>query len=256
MAIIRLESHRNRCLVVGEDMGVVPDEIRSCMHSSGMYSNKVFYFERDHQQQFADPVSHPSDALLMVTNHDVSTLAGWWETSDLQLRCETGNINQQELARQLQERSEDKRRLLQWLNERQSLPAAWCEALAAGQGLNAEVLNKPFDLALCGAILAVCARSAARLMSFQFEDLQLLTTPVNIPGTYREYPNWRRKQQQQTSALFADPDITAVLSIMVKQRQGKNIDLYQALQSINVAKDAAKNTATNVSTVRATTNYK
>ena len=256
MAIIRLESHRNRCLVVGEDMGVVPDEIRSCMHSSGMYSNKVFYFERDHQQQFADPVSHPSDALLMVTNHDVSTLAGWWETSDLQLRCETGNINQQELARQLQERSEDKRRLLQWLNERHSLPAAWCEALAAGQGLNAEVLNKPFDLALCGAILAVCARSAARLMSFQFEDLQLLTTPVNIPGTYREYPNWRRKQQQQTSALFANPDITAVLSIMVKQRQGKNIDLYQALQSINVAKDAAKNTATNVSTVRATTNYK
>jgi 4-alpha-glucanotransferase len=37
------------------------------------------------------------------------------------------------------------------------------------------------------------ARSRCRLVSLQIEDLLGMVDPVNVPGTDREYPNWRRK---------------------------------------------------------------
>lgn len=209
LAIIRLESHRNQCLVVGEDMGVVPNEIRQRMKATAVYTNKVFYFERDDQQQFTDPATHPVNALLMVANHDVSTLAGWWNKIDLQLRGDVGNISQQELSQAIAERDSDKKQLLQWLRYQKTLPIEWESDVG---------LDSPFDILLCGAILQSCARSASRLMSFQLDDLQLIETPVNIPGTYREYPNWRRKQQRHTDAIFNDTQLSAMLNTMAKER--------------------------------------
>ena len=78
--------------------------------------------------------------------------------------------------------------------------------------------DKPFDLPLCEAILNGCARSQSPLMLFQLDDLQLLQEPVNIPGTNREYPNWRRKQLQETKILFGDPQVQTLLSSTYQER--------------------------------------
>ncbi|MEQ8801657.1 MAG: hypothetical protein RLP45_06435, partial [Haliea sp.] len=64
-----------------------------------------------------------------------------------------------------------------------------------------------------------CARGASRLLLLQLEDLQLLAEPVNIPGTWREYPNWRRKQAQLTTAIFAAPDVQALLAAVDRERR-------------------------------------
>jgi len=214
LAILRLESHRNQCVVIGEDMGVVPDDLRARMAQTAVYSNKIFYFERSPDQQFKPPQDHQVDALLMVTNHDVSTLAGWWDGTDLQLREDIGLLDAgHELPEALQQRREDKGRLLTWLESQQLLPAGWNAATLDDGG------GKPFDIVLCGAILAACARSRSRMMLFQLDDLQLLQEPVNIPGTYREYPNWRRKQRLETKSLFGDPQIQALLTSIYQERK-------------------------------------
>ncbi|MEH6580809.1 MAG: 4-alpha-glucanotransferase [Halioglobus sp.] len=214
LAILRLESHRNQCVVIGEDMGVVPDDLRAKMAETAVYSNKVFYFERTQEQQFKHPRDHQVDALLMVTNHDVSTLAGWWDGTDLHLRGDIGLLDiELELPEALRQRQEERISLLNWLQSLQLLPASW-----AGGNVDA-VEGKPFDIALCGAILAASARSRSRMMSFQLDDLQLLQEPVNIPGTYREYPNWRRKQRLATEALFGDSQIQALLASTYQERK-------------------------------------
>ena len=210
LALLRLESHRHQCLVVGEDMGVVPNDLRERMAATSVYSNKVFYFEREQEQHFKQPEDYPSDALLMVTNHDVATLAGWWNGTELQLRREMGVSNtSEELDLQIAERQSDKQKLLHWLSNLQLLPTTW----------KINDVDKSFDLALCGAIGQACARSRAKLVSFQLEDLQLIQTPVNIPGTYREYPNWRRKQIEPVQTLFANTEIQSLLAAMVKERK-------------------------------------
>jgi 4-alpha-glucanotransferase len=213
LALMRLESHRNSCLVVGEDMGVVPDELRQRMSATAVYGNKLFYFEKDDQQQFKQPQDHAVDALLMVTNHDVPTLAGWWNGSELHLRDELGLLGEnQSLLDLQQQRSVEKIELLQWLDSQQLLPASW------GVMEGAYPIDNAFDLTLCEAIINGCARSRSRMMSIQLEDLQLIEQPVNIPGTYREYPNWCRKQQLDSQALFASEQVQALLASTYRER--------------------------------------
>ena len=214
LALVRLESHRNQCMVIGEDMGVVPDELRTRMAATSVYSNNVFYFETTCDNYFKPPQDHQDDALLMVTNHDVATLAGWWNLTDLKLRHETGLLNSEsQYADSCAQRQGEKTRLLELLQWQQLLPESW---LAENSQFN---LSREFDASLCGAILKVCARSRSRLMLFQLDDLQLLEEPVNIPGTHSEYPNWRRKQRFDTRALFQDPEIRMLIASARKERK-------------------------------------
>lgn len=205
LALLRLESWRNECVVIGEDMGVVPEEFRIAMRQGGMLGNRLFYFEQHPDGRFHAPEEQPADVLLMVTNHDVPTLADWWQGSDLQRRYDLGlTTDPAVLAQQQQQRQIDREQLQYWL---------------ADAGLLPPDVGPTFDMALCQAIHQGCARSQARLLLLQLEDLQLLAEPVNIPGTCREYPNWRRKQVMESARLFADTSIQALLGAVDKERK-------------------------------------
>lgn len=205
LALLRLESWRHRCVVVGEDLGVVPEEFRQAMRSSALLGNRLFYFEQHHDGRFRAPFELQEDVLLMVTNHDVPTLADWWQGSDLQRRRELGLIADEDaLAQQQGQRDTDRRQLLAWLEDNSLLP---------------ESVGEHLDMALCSAVHQGCARGASRLLLLQLEDLQLLAEPVNIPGTWREYPNWRRKQAEPAPEIFARPEVQALLAAVDRERR-------------------------------------
>lgn len=193
-AILRLESVRNHCVVIGEDLGVVPPEVRAYINSSAIFSNILFYFEKYDGFHFKKPEHYNPKALAMVANHDVPTLAAWWNGADLHLRRGLHLIKtEDELQQQLHDRRAEKHQVLHWLGEQWLLPAQW-------QG---DSEDRPFDLLLCAAIFRCCARSASQMVSVQLEDLALLETPVNIPGTSSEYPNWRRRLPADVPVLIA-----------------------------------------------------
>jgi 4-alpha-glucanotransferase len=84
LAVVALESHRNQCLVVGEDLGVVPDEIRRGLPQFGVYHYKVVLFEQKNGE-FVAPANYVRPALAVVTTHDLPTLHGWWSGHDIDL---------------------------------------------------------------------------------------------------------------------------------------------------------------------------
>lgn len=209
LAIICLESQRNKCLVVGEDMGTVPSELRQAMSEKSIYGNRLFYFEKQYNRAFTPPQSHQPHVLLMVTNHDVPTLAGWWDASDLGIRKEIGLIqDQDEYVSACKGREQEKQECLNWLQSQQLLPESWHDCTQ----------DKRFDFDLCSAILIANARSRSALMLFQLDDLQLLHRPVNIPGTWKQYPNWRRRQKLSTRELFGQSGIQKLLSDLHQAR--------------------------------------
>jgi len=209
IAILCLESHRHSCLIVGEDMGTVPDELRIAMKSRAIYSNRLFYFEKGRDQAFANPSEHERDALLMVTNHDVPTLAGWWEGMDLRIRREIGLLDSEaQLSVSLELRNQNKISLLDWLKTQQLLPMSWCK----------NPINKEFDFDLCSAIILANAKSQSRMVLFQLDDLQLIRKPVNIPGTYKQFPNWRRKQELETTNIFGSSKIQQLMWLVQQER--------------------------------------
>ncbi|OGT71126.1 MAG: 4-alpha-glucanotransferase [Gammaproteobacteria bacterium RIFCSPLOWO2_02_FULL_57_10] len=214
-ALLRLESVRNECVVIGEDLGVVPPEVRAYLHSSAVFSNVLFYFEKYDGYHFKRPEHYNPQALAMVANHDVPTLAAWWNCSDLNLRFQLGLITEEkDLQDQQNWRHVEKRQVLQWLADQWLLPEQW--------QLGDEGAGRAFDAHLCAAIFRCCARSRSLLLSIQLEDLALLETPVNIPGTSTEYPNWRRKLPVDIKELLdSDSGLAMLAGFAIERGAGK-----------------------------------
>jgi (1->4)-alpha-D-glucan 1-alpha-D-glucosylmutase len=183
LGILALESHRNRCLVIGEDLGTVPDEVRGAMYRERILSYKVLIFEREHGGEFKPPQHYIPQALVAATTHDLPTLAGFWTARDLTLRNELGLFaNPGQLDAELGGRNEDRHRLLAALGREGLSPA--------GNG-SPSASAMPAGLPL--AVHAFLARTPCKVLVVQMEDVVGVHTPVNIPGTCDEYPNWRRR---------------------------------------------------------------
>ena len=178
LSLLALESHLNECQIVAEDLGVVPDSFRDLMRKFGLLGNSLWYFETDDQNGLLPPESHRADAVMMVTNHDVPTLAAWWRGHDIQLRLAFGLIDEQSSIQQREERARQREHAL---------------SLLAAKGLLNQV-DESVDLrALTKAIMALSALGESPWVFLQLEDLLGVEEPVNIPGTYLEYNNWTRK---------------------------------------------------------------
>ena len=195
LTALALESARNSCAVVGEDLGVVPDEMRRAMPQFGLYHYKVLLFEKD-QDRFRRPSEYVRDALATVTTHDMPTLRSFWEGRDIELRSALGLYPTPELEEDVRAaRARDREALLEALED---------EGLRPGAPRSPA---EPFTLELAHALHMYLARSRAVLAAIQIEDLLGMTEPVNVPGTHHEYPNWQRKVSTDLEDLEVREDL-------------------------------------------------
>ena len=185
VGIVALESHRNRCMIIGEDLGTVPDEVRATLARVGILSYRVLFFERQQSGEFKPPAEYPADALVTAATHDLPTLAAYWEGRDLALRRELGLFPTEEAHQaQVLARAQDRARLLLALEREALLP----------EGASVDPVSLPeMTRALLRQLQAFLARSPARVLVVQPEDVLGVRAQVNLPGTTGEHPNWRRK---------------------------------------------------------------
>ena len=199
LTVLTLESARNRCLVVGEDLGVVPDEMREAMPQYGLYHYKVLLFEKQ-AGKFRAPDQYLRRALATVTTHDMPTLRSFWDGLDIELR-ERLNLYPSEESRGEVRRERD-------LDRGALLAALRGQGLAPAHPASAE---EPFTPELAEALHLYLARSDSVLAAVQIEDLLGIVDPVNVPGTYLEYPNWQRKLNADLEDIEARADLAAAL---------------------------------------------
>ncbi len=192
LGILALESVRNHCLVIGEDLGTVPDEVRTALAEHKVLSYRVFYFEQLHDMRPKPPDHYPECALVTASTHDLPTLKGFWEGRDLQLRAELDLYPSQQM-REAQERGRvvQKQRILDALA--QSGLATYDEA----------TVNGPMTPELVRAIYTYIARTSSWLLSVQHEDVLEVLDQANLPGTVTEHPNWRRRLPASVSEIGA-----------------------------------------------------
>jgi 4-alpha-glucanotransferase len=208
LTVLSLESARSGCLVVGEDLGVVPDEMRKAMPEFGLYHYKVLLFEKL-DGRFRRPEEYIRRALATATTHDMPTLRSYWEGRDIELRRRLNLYPSEDIERDVvREREHDRELLLGALAE---------------QGLRPELPATPHDAftaELAQALHLYLARSATVMVALQVEDLIGMTEPVNVPGTHKEYPNWQRKVTVDLEELAARGDLAAYLEAINAARGG------------------------------------
>ncbi len=195
--IVALASVRERCVVIGEDLGTVPEGFRERMHETGILSYRVLYFERRPDGTFAAPEEYPALALATSGTHDLATLPAWLRGEDVDLRDRLGL---------LETPAEDER------SARAREHMLLLDALVAHGDLAAS--ERDDETAIVIAANRYLAAAPCAIVMAQLDDILGERKPVNVPGTSTQYPNWRRKLATDLESLASDERLLKLCSAL------------------------------------------
>jgi 4-alpha-glucanotransferase len=192
-AILSLEAHRYRAEIVGENLGTVPPYVNQAMARHKIYGMHVSQFFVGTDGSRALPDVDP-DTVASLNTHDTPTFAGFWNEQDIQDRIELGLLTDGQ-ANDLRQDRETRREAL--------------SAFLASAGYLSEGTREP--TAILQAWLNYLAGTSAAVLLVTLEDLWLEATPQNVPGTWEERPNWKRKARYALEQLAGLDSVTGVL---------------------------------------------
>ena len=206
LGILALESVRHKAVIVGEDLGTVPDWIRERLAAVNVLSYRVLYFERTDQGGWKSPEAYPRQAVAVVTTHDLPTLAGFWEGRDIDVRARLGLYADGGAVQQArEERQRDRRGIVRAVAAAGLLPPGVTEDAAATQPMTPE---------LAQALHVFLARTPSWAVLANLEDLLGETAQTNVPGTVENHANWSRKIALPLEQLRDDPRVHHMASAL------------------------------------------
>ena len=220
-AILALESRRNRCVIIGEDLGTVPDEARHLLNRYQVFSYKVMYFSKG-WNGFQLPEEYLEQAITVISTHDVAPLAGYWTGKDLDTMFKLGTLpDAAAFQTALDEREHDKADLLDKLKETGCL------------GADVQMPAKA-DETLLAALHKYGALSRSKLYAVQLENLLGVIDNLNVPGVTEGYPNWAQKMPVSLEDFLQHRLMGGQLAIIdeVRMKTNSQIKTYHELDQI------------------------
>ena len=220
-AILALESRRNRCVIIGEDLGTVPDQARHLLNRYQVFSYKVMYFSKG-WNGFQLPEEYPEQAITVISTHDVAPLAGYWTGKDLDTMFKLGTLpDAAAFQTALDEREHDKADLLDKLKETGCL------------GADVQMPAKA-DETLLAALHKYGALSRSKLYAVQLENLLGIIDNLNVPGVTEGYPNWAQKMPVSLEDFLQHRLMGGQLAIIdeVRMKTNSQIKTYHELDQI------------------------
>jgi 4-alpha-glucanotransferase len=185
LAIIALESERAQAIVVGEDLGTVDEKLRQQLLDANVLSYRLLWFEKDH------PRRYPAKALAAVTTHDLPTVTGLLNGSDLRAQHDLGLEPNEEGMREMGDRV---RRLTR---------------TTPGTPL-AEAVRRTH---------AILARAPSTVLTATLDDAALAEKRPNMPGTVDQWPNWSLPLPQPIERLQRSPVARAIARALGRGRR-------------------------------------
>lgn len=211
LGIVALESQRNHCLVIGEDLGTVPENFRPRLAATGIFSYRPFLFELTDRGVFKSSDDYPRQALVAVSTHDLPTLRGFWKGSDLNSRAALQLFPSEEwYSKLVVKRAQDCAQMLIALEQEALLP----------KNVNIDPACVPeITTPLVIAIHAYLARTKAKIMVVQPEDIFGVVEQANLPGSQDDqYPNWQRRIHLDLEDWRNDSRFTVVEEVLLRER--------------------------------------
>lgn len=212
IAILTIEASRVNGLVVGEDLGTVPDYVRNVLAEHGLLGCMVEWFARvDDSPNAGDPYADPADyrkyALASVTTHDLPPTAGYLQFEHVKLREElnllTGPVEEFQASATA---------------ERQAMLDRLVESELITPEIAADVDDHIQEIV--EAMHKMLLRSPSVLLQAALVDGVGETRSQNQPGTSSEYCNWRvplagpDHKVVHTDEVFDLPRVKSLSAIM------------------------------------------
>ena len=213
-AILSLESNRRRCLVIGEDLGTVPEGFREYMAKHGLLSYKVFFRQKEKDGTFITPEKYLYMSLAQSSTHDQATAAGFWTNEDIEVFRRCGlYVNDGQYRQNLDGRRKDRLNMIKAFAAKGLLAPGLqkeMEATAERGEKVPEGIEKP--------VIAYGAETNSALYLLRLCDICAQQKLDNAPGTIDEYPNWRLKLEKTVSEIGKMPEFVAAMAETRKRR--------------------------------------
>jgi len=203
LRLLTLESHRHQAIVLGEDLGTVPDGLREKLIARHMLGMRVLLFEQAHAGHFHPVLHWPDNALATSTTHDLPTLHGWWKARDIDWNHKLGLIDEH-TEHQWRETREHERRGLRHVLQQD------------GQNFTGD--GEAHDQ-IIDASVRFLGYTRAPLVLLPLEDALGVEEQPNLPGTIDSHPNWCRRFQGDSQTLLDDTDAARRLELLACARQ-------------------------------------
>lgn len=201
-AIVCLESHRQQCVVVGEDLGTVPFEVKEKMDEHSISHLYVLQYEVSPTK----PLQKPSqNSLSCLNTHDMPPFQAFYDGSDIELREHLGHLFHTSIHQEQRKRNQTHQNLIRSLTK--------CHCLKT---------TTPDSQELFLACLQFLARQNNSLTLLNLEDLWQENQPQNVPGTTDEYPNWQRKAKYSLETIQKHPEIMRTLQTIQRYFKEKS----------------------------------
>lgn len=206
-SILSLESQKTKNIIIGEDLGTVPEEVRTIMNQKNILSWKVLYFEKENDQ-FKDPQTYPLNSVITINTHDLPTLAGYWMGKDIEEKLKIGFINDEEAKKQYKIRNEERKQLIQLLQKKGYFKDK--ESITEDSIYGTEIASYFYKL---------IGEAPSKILLVSLNDLLGESDQPNMPGTVHQYPNWRIRYTVPVEEIDENPffiSITKALSDRLK----------------------------------------
>ncbi|MBP3546927.1 MAG: 4-alpha-glucanotransferase [Alphaproteobacteria bacterium] len=188
--IVAIESHLNKCMIVGESIGNVPDGFLEKIESKNIYSMSILWSERWDAGwgDFKQPHFYPEKTFTSIGTHDMAPLKMWWFGYDISTSRELGIMtSDEEMYNAYHKREADRWKLLKAMDEQSVWPE---DNYRHGDYMYGEGYPEGLE----EAAHRYMARTNAKVFLVQPEDVFQVDKLQNLPGTDRDkHPNWRRK---------------------------------------------------------------
>jgi 4-alpha-glucanotransferase len=209
LGIVALESVRHNALVVGEDLGTVPEEVPPVLRKWGILSSKVLQFEREWDGGYKSARSYPPLCLATANTHDMVPLAGFWAERDITVRRDVGLANEEEEHRMRADRERERGALIQALRDEQILNDSQAPTSSAE---------------LRAAVHGFLWSSPAQLVGLSLDDLAGEVDPVNVPGVGPDkYPSWTRKMRAPLEGITSNDDLDVLAMLPTPTRSASSL---------------------------------
>lgn len=197
LAVVAIEAERAGTVVIGEDLGLVPDGFRETMRARGLYSYSVLQYEKNHDSQINRPDQLRPASLACFGTHDTPTLKGYLEGRDIDWWQKLNWIDDAGAQDAKAQRHKEVAGLCRW----------------NGSDDDA-AMDEPSFEQLSDCIHAALAKSQIAMVSVQLDDVLAETEAQNLPGTIDEHPNWRRRCQIPVEALKTNTRFLRIAKLM------------------------------------------
>lgn len=239
MALVALESHRHKTMIIGEDIGATTDEFRRQMEEYGILSYKVLPFERESNIFYSmrRPEDYQQLSVCATSTHDTPTLINQWNVQDIWQKKKLGFYNESIINRMFDQYA-SQRESINWMLEHygcwQEVGGQKCE----NPREDANIVPEKY----IQAVASFMAQSNSAIMMMPFSDIFGVSEMGNIPGTLdidmtisekkslmevqgndgRFYPNWRKKMHIPVEHIEDVEKFREIVDILNKYRQDGN----------------------------------